>query len=470
MLFTANEFKVLNKLREKTPEYPLLPYDDFESLCSKYSIGKDGLSREDYLGVLDKLGEVVHFPTLDHLGKYVLNPRWLTYGVYTLLYSEEINNEPIGELTYAQVVAILCGKKLTDEVGFELIFTRENCGFIIEAMEEFKLCYRLPYEERSIVFPDKLSANQPDLKAKGFDSNKPGTVEFEFQFSGFLPRHVMPMFIVAHHHEIKDGLVWQNGAVFFNQDHQTLTRVQVDYHLRTMKFWLQSYTDIDSDGVRQVLAIYQDKVKSILSRMDALEYEERIVLPVHALIGEQTKAIVREEKVPYWQLLAMAHQGADFYITSKGERYDLNKVLRTIMTKDRIKQQTTNVMMGLSVVGATGFDDNNVINGFVNALSQISSVDKKQLLKAIEIIGDGVLDDEGDKQERKAAITELNQLHEIIMKEGELSQEENKQVKDLFGKFKDGSLKFFDFEKVVNEHKKTIQWVAEKATVFVAKR
>ena len=46
--------------------------------------GRDGL-----LDIFDKLGIVMHFANLPFLTDYVLNPRWLTYGVYTIMYSEE---------------------------------------------------------------------------------------------------------------------------------------------------------------------------------------------------------------------------------------------------------------------------------------------------------------------------------------------------------------------------------------------
>ena len=41
------------------------------------------------LDIFDKLGIVMHFAKLPFLTDYVLNPRWLTYGVYTIMYSEE---------------------------------------------------------------------------------------------------------------------------------------------------------------------------------------------------------------------------------------------------------------------------------------------------------------------------------------------------------------------------------------------
>ncbi|NOY62616.1 MAG: hypothetical protein GXP10_05565, partial [Gammaproteobacteria bacterium] len=211
LYFTKNQFAVLQSVRERSPTDAFLSHEAFDALCDRYAIGGKGeLSRDDFLGLLDKLGEVIHFPEMSRLDSYVLNPRWLTYGVYTLLYSDEVDSKPQGELSEAQVIKILRSKKVEDEHGNVLDYPTDKCGFIIDAMEEFKLCYRLPEDRKHFVIPDKLPAEQPELD---FDKKAPGTLAFEFDFCGFLPRHVMPTLIVARHEEVVDGNVWQNGVV-----------------------------------------------------------------------------------------------------------------------------------------------------------------------------------------------------------------------------------------------------------------
>ncbi len=104
--------------------------------------------------------------------------------------------------------------------GVPLPLVPDNCLYIIKAKEAFKLCYRLSSNPSHIIFPDKLASEQPGNL--GFDKNKPGTLMLEFQFISFLPRHVMPMFSVENHQNIKNGLVWQNGAIFQIKDHRVV--------------------------------------------------------------------------------------------------------------------------------------------------------------------------------------------------------------------------------------------------------
>lgn len=134
--FTNQQFAVLEEIRKRTPGNAFLEHKEFDALCNEHNIGKDrGLSREDLLGLLDKLGEVIHFPEIPDLTSYVLNPRWLTYGVYTLLYSEAVEKDPCGVLSEAEAITILQAKRVEDEFGNILDYPTNRCSFILAAME-----------------------------------------------------------------------------------------------------------------------------------------------------------------------------------------------------------------------------------------------------------------------------------------------------------------------------------------------
>ena len=62
----------------------------FDGLCRANNIAMEGPGgRDGLLDIFDKLGVVMHFAKLPFLTDYVLNPRWLTYGVYSIMCSEE---------------------------------------------------------------------------------------------------------------------------------------------------------------------------------------------------------------------------------------------------------------------------------------------------------------------------------------------------------------------------------------------
>ena len=89
----------------------------------------------------DKLGIVMHFPKLQFLTDYVLNPRWLTYGVYTIMYSDEARTAQ-GRLSEADLVRIL-KKAISISDRRVLRYPRDRCGIIANAMIAFRVAYVL---------------------------------------------------------------------------------------------------------------------------------------------------------------------------------------------------------------------------------------------------------------------------------------------------------------------------------------
>lgn len=327
--FTERQFSVLKSLRNITPKKALISQNDFDAICSKFGVSDKGVLNRNWLvDLLDKLGEVVHFPQIARSDSYVLNPRWLTYGVYTLLYSSIIENGK-GRLTEKQIFNILRDKKVEDEFGNILNYPKGKCGFIIDAMEEFKLCYRLPQDRKVFVIPDKLPPEQPILN---FNKKRTGTLSFEFAFKGFLPRHVMPMIIVARHFEINGDEVWQQGVVLNSKSHSAIARIQVDYHLRVLNVWIQG------DGKKEFLAILRDEILKILKRMESLDYSERITLPLEACDTAKF-VITKQEKASFQQILANVRKKQMNYISESGVEYDLNIVIGEIMTKQNISKE-----------------------------------------------------------------------------------------------------------------------------------
>jgi C-terminal of Roc, COR, domain len=87
--FMKPHFAVLQNLRERTPSQAFLTHADYKTLCDAQQVDAHGaLDRNWLLDILDKLGVIGYFPDMIEMDKYILNPRWLTYGVYTLMYNE----------------------------------------------------------------------------------------------------------------------------------------------------------------------------------------------------------------------------------------------------------------------------------------------------------------------------------------------------------------------------------------------
>ncbi|MFQ5544214.1 MAG: COR domain-containing protein, partial [Nitrospiria bacterium] len=454
--FTKQQFAVLEAVRQRSPKNAFLSQDEFKKICSGQGIGEAGVQNRAWLlDLLDKLGEVIHFPQMTTLDSFVLNPRWLTYGVYTLLYSDEVNQNK-GELSEAEVIRILRSKTVEDEDGNKLRYPPSKCSFILDAMEEFKLCYRLPEDHRRFVIPDKLPSKQPEVD---FDKEEVGTLVFEFDFQSFLPRHVMPTLIVSRHEEIVDGWVWQNGVILQNEVIQAKARVQVDYHDRVLNIWVQG------NGKKEMLAILRDEITKILKRMEELKYEEKVVLSASARIGERMGG-GEIEKAPYRQLVAMARKRQGSYISGSGAEYDLNKVLGEIMSDEKQKEagvvvnQTFNAPVG--AVGGVG--DHQQVTGTVNITLKKAAMDLDADLKKLKL---EVADSDADEGLQLKALKEIKEIRKLLACIEKANPAEKKTLGAFIEKIKNGSLATISLVKNIDGGGKALVSIAKQA-VFLS--
>ncbi|WP_339137698.1 MAG: COR domain-containing protein [Candidatus Electrothrix sp. GW3-4] len=324
--FGKAHLAVLDELSDRSGTESFLPKTDWLDLCADKGLAEQGdLNQAWLLDLFDKLGVIVHFPKLAALDSYILNPRWLTYGVYTLLYSKEAR-EKQGRVDRDEIVRILSAAKVEDNLGNVLSYPEEKAAIIIQAMEQFKLCFPCRHEPDMIIIPALLDSDQPK---HGFD--KQDSLAFEFDFTGFLPRHIMPNFIVGRHDEIKEELVWQNGVVLQRKDESAEALVQVDYHDRKLALWLRG------PKANDYFKILYDDLGRILERMPELRFKEFVIVPEASRIGDPPLSFRRSDQpiqANFRQLLAMEEKGRTEYDHEDGT-FDLHKILQIMPREAR---------------------------------------------------------------------------------------------------------------------------------------
>jgi GTPase SAR1 family protein len=316
--FMKPHFAVLKNLRERTPSQAFLTHADYNALCDAQKVDAHGaLDRHWLLDILDKLGVIVHFPDMIEMDEYILNPRWLTYGVYTLMYNEQ------ARLTRAQAVAVLAAKPVTDQYGNQLSYPASKCRIVFEAMRRYKLCYFLPSNQNpdqdQIIIPALLPS---DIKQHRFDTVS--ALEFHYQFESFLPRHLISELIVECHPDIArragQDVVWQHGVLLDNATHQTQALIQADYHFRRLSIWLTR-----GPRMADMLALLRDRIEKIVARID-IAYEQKVRLPNEALLTPP-RLDAKPAFADFLQLREMLADGVDRYSHSSGSKYSISKVL-----------------------------------------------------------------------------------------------------------------------------------------------
>jgi hypothetical protein len=196
----------LAALRQLSAKETFLGKDAYTRLCREQEIVEEK-EQAALLGLLDSLGLVLHFEKIAGLSAYLLNPRWLTYGVY------EVLNKKQSHVNQQDAIAWLRQAQVWDNLGNPMDYPAERCGFLLDAMESFQVAYRLPPPPGgapTFVIPSLFPTDEP-----AFDFPEQEARAFRFRFPGLIPPHLLPRLIVARHADIEEQggepLAWRSG-------------------------------------------------------------------------------------------------------------------------------------------------------------------------------------------------------------------------------------------------------------------
>ena len=215
-------FNVKNRLEGMKDNY--IDYDKYKNICQEEKVTR-AKSQESLVDFLNDLGVILHFNELDLDDTHVLEPKWVTEAVYKIINSEKLALNH-GLLKLSDLKEILAKKK--DD---RYTYPRKMHKYIVNLMKKFELCYSINPEE--ILVPDLLEVQEKDFTFD-YDSALRFVIEYDF-----LPRSIMPQFIVRMHEEIKDDLRWRTGVVLENNAYSSTAVVKLDYVAKKIFIYVQ---------------------------------------------------------------------------------------------------------------------------------------------------------------------------------------------------------------------------------------
>jgi len=239
-------------------------WEKYQQICRELG-EKDEQAQRDLAGFLHILGIALNYRDDPRLcDTHVLNPRWVTEGIYPLLRAPQVC-ERQGVLEAADLGAVLDAKD----------YPASKHDFLLRLMERFQLCFRLSGNKERYLVPELLGENQPDIKSL---LEAPG-LGFRYQYE-VLPEGVLPRFIVQTHiyskpdpHEAHAQRRWRTGVVLEWNDCQAVVRA--DYRERRV--------DIHVTGPearrRELLAVVREKFEEQHRDLKGLEVDERVPVP-----------------------------------------------------------------------------------------------------------------------------------------------------------------------------------------------
>ncbi|MBE0670045.1 MAG: GTP-binding protein [Anaerolineales bacterium] len=316
-------FTVKTKLEELGKQSNFITHDKYLELCAENEVS-DETSQRTLIGFLHDLGVVLHFqddPRLEALG--ILNPQWVTNGVYKILNSHTLFQNK-GVLTTSML----------DEILNLPEYPRGKRLFIVDMMKKFELCYDIE-PDKTFLVPDLLPKDQPDLNFNGIPA-------FEYAYP-VLPSSVITRFIVRMNQKIDDSFVWRTGVVLKIGENKALVKADIEDRKITIAI----------DGVehtrRDALSAIRYQLDEIHGSIKGLDAQKRVPIP------EAPNA----EPLDYDYLLQLERDGFEELPVKDGNRLvkiNVRKLLSGVVSETERRQSagnTTIINIGGDVKGGT---------------------------------------------------------------------------------------------------------------------
>ncbi len=250
--FPAEWFAIKERLAGMTENF--VSWEQYQETCR--SLGeRDAEAQQRLAGFLHILGIALNYRDDPRLkDTHVLNPRWVTEGIYSLLRAGHKASRG-GGLTKNDLAEVLDSKR----------YPPSSHAFLLHLMEKFQLCFRLPGRDERYLVPELLGENQPDLREH---LSKPG-LGFRYQYE-VLPEGVLPRFIVQTHVHSEGKPRWRTGVILTRDHCQAVVRAdarerRVDIHI----------TGNEAQR-RGLLAIIREKFDEQHRDLKGLKVEERV--------------------------------------------------------------------------------------------------------------------------------------------------------------------------------------------------
>ncbi len=268
----ASWFRIKTQLEQMADHF--IGRGDYRTLCRQEKL-HDEASQETLVKFLHDLGVIVHFADFELEDMHVLEPRWLTGAVYRIVNSDELADDK-GVLKLQSLRNIL---KPADDDGFD--FPPQRHPFIVNLMKKFELCYSI--DKRTLLIPDLLEVPEPEI-----DFNFDDSLKFRIDYD-FLPRSIIPRFIVRKSGSIVGRLRWRTGVVLKDPAFQSGAVIKADETARRI------YIYVSGDQQRDYLTVIRSAFLDINRSFEKLGYVEMGYLvdsSSHYILGVGVPALV----------------------------------------------------------------------------------------------------------------------------------------------------------------------------------
>jgi small GTP-binding protein len=262
----------------------------FEKICKNNHV-TDLIEQKTLLHFLHDLGIILHFDNLNLDDVFVLDPHWVTVGVYRIINSNRIDK---GVLKTSELDFILNDEEIKKteydpNKSKKFTYNAHERNYIVHVMKEFELCYELNTNE--LLIPDLLP-KEPDFETNFKEDD---VLRFNFKYE-FLHPSVISRLIIKLKNDIPEKKLWRFGMQLKNETSEAFVKADLDE--KTISICVFG----DQLNRRNYFSVLRHALKEINNSFENLEVAEFIPLPGFPL-----------NSVSYTNLLNHERTGRDFY-------------------------------------------------------------------------------------------------------------------------------------------------------------
>jgi internalin A len=238
-----------------------MTFDDFLDFCQARGVA-DRKDQEALAESLHDLGLMLSYRSDETLrGFGVLNPQWVTKGIYAMLNSPVLR-EAGGKFTLDTVSEVLPARAYPEVLH----------PYLLALMRKFRLCHPLDDKGKKYLIPELLTKEEPKLDAD-FPPDK--CLGFIYRYGTVLPEGLLPRFIVETYVHREPKHAWRSGVVLERANCRALVRGDVQG--RTISIRVAGV----GNGRRELLGIIREHFERIHRSYEKLPVTELVPIPGH---------------------------------------------------------------------------------------------------------------------------------------------------------------------------------------------
>jgi small GTP-binding protein len=199
---------IKTELQEITGREYKLSHNDFIKICKKHKLEEPGKQKRA-IQFLHDLGIVLHFDEINLAEYYVLDPLWVTNGVYNIITSNTAARQKgIVDVNDMDKIVNEEVDKSKHRNKAEIIYSPAECLYLAEIMNLFKLCYFYDNKQK-ILIPDLLDKETPSgITAQFAGPDEKLRLIYDYKY---LPPSIFPRFLVEMNIDIEKA--WRSGVI-----------------------------------------------------------------------------------------------------------------------------------------------------------------------------------------------------------------------------------------------------------------